>query len=285
MDRRELADFLRRSRERLRPHEVGLTAGPRRRTPGLRREELAQLAGVSADYYMRMEQARSPQPSTHVLASLARALRLDEDERDHLYLLAGHRPPAGRQAGNHLRPGLLYLLDQLTHTPAQILNDLGDVLAQNAMAQALLGSVCAVRKHDCGQDHNFVWRWFLDPTARLPYPPDEHEHYGRRYVADLRAVAARRGYDGAVTGLVNRLRAASDEFDALWRRHEVAVRHSTRMRLIHPTIGPLEFDCETLLTPAEDQRLLVYTAPPGTPTAQNLELLRVVGREHFQPLP
>src|SRR5256885_11093194 len=114
MDRRELADFLRRSRERLRPHEVGLSAGLRRRTPGLRREEVALLAGMSPDYLMRLEQARSPQPSTQLLRALAHALRLDEDERDHLYLLAGHRPPAGRFAGNHVRPGLLYLLDQLT---------------------------------------------------------------------------------------------------------------------------------------------------------------------------
>ena len=137
MDRRELADFIRRCRQRLRPSEVGLADGPRRRTPGLRREEVALLAGMSADYLMRLEQARSPQPSTQLLRALARALRLDEDERDHLYLLAGHRPPAGRLAGSHVRPSLLYLLDQLTAVPAQILSDLGDVLAQNAMAEVL----------------------------------------------------------------------------------------------------------------------------------------------------
>src|SRR4051794_5910636 len=104
MDRKELADFLRRSRERLRPQEVGLTAGPRRRTPGLRREEVSQLAGMSADYYMRLEQARSPQPSPQLLGALARALRLTLDERDHLYVLAGHRPPAGPFAGEFVRP-------------------------------------------------------------------------------------------------------------------------------------------------------------------------------------
>src|SRR5690349_13427458 len=104
MNRRDLADFLRRSRERLRPRDVGLAEGPRRRTPGLRREEVSQLAGMSADYYMRLEQARSPQPSTQLLAALARALRLTADERDHLYVLAGHRPPAGPFAGAHVRP-------------------------------------------------------------------------------------------------------------------------------------------------------------------------------------
>jgi transcriptional regulator with XRE-family HTH domain len=281
MDRRELADFLRRSRERLRPHEVGLSAGPRRRTPGLRREEVALLAGMSADYLMRLEQARSPQPSTQLLSALAHALRLDDDERDHLYVLAGHRPPAGRLAGNHVRPGLLYLLDQLKTVPAQILSDLGDVLAQNSMAEALFGTVCAVREHDHDQDHNILWRWFNDPRLRAAYPEDEHDHYSRVHVADLRAAVARRGGDPAATGLVNRLRASSTEFAELWDRHEVAVRRWSRIRVQHPTIGLIELDYETLLTPSEDQRLVVFTAPPGTSNVDYLELLRVVGQETF----
>jgi transcriptional regulator with XRE-family HTH domain len=281
MDRRELADFLRRSRERLRPHEVGLPGGPRRRTPGLRREEVSQLAGISADYLMRLEQARGPQPSTQVLAALARALRLTEDERDHLYVLAGHHPPAGRLAGNHVRPGLLFLLDQLTATPAQILGDLGDVLAQNSLAHALFGSVCSVRRHDCDQDHNIVWRWFNDPAVRHAYPAGELDDQSHRLVADLRAAVARRGYDADATALVERLSASSEEFTALWKLHEVAVPRHGRMRVLHPEIGPIVLDCEILLTPSEDQRLLIYTAPPGTPTIDHLELLRVVGSEQF----
>jgi transcriptional regulator with XRE-family HTH domain len=281
VDRRELADFLRRSRERLRPQEVGLAAGPRRRTPGLRREEVALLAGMSADYLMRLEQARSPQPSTQLLGALAHALRLDDEGRDHLYVLAGHRPPAGRLAGNHVRPGLLYLLDQLTTVPAQVLTDLGDVLAQNAMAQALFGSVCSVRRHDCDQDHNIVWRWFNDPAGRAAYPVDEHDQLGRSHVADLRAAVARRGKDPAGIGLVNRLRESSAEFAALWDRHEVAVPRCRRMRVQHPTIGLLELDFEVLLTPNEDQRLHLFTAPPGTANVDHLELVRVVGQETF----
>jgi transcriptional regulator with XRE-family HTH domain len=282
MDRQELADFLRRSRERLRPQEVGLAAGPRRRrTPGLRREEVALLAGMSADYLMRLEQARSPQPSTQLLGALARALRLDDDGRDHLYLLAGHRPPAGRLAGNHVRPGLLYLLDQLSTVPAQILGDLGDVLAQNAMAQALFGSVCAVVRHDHDLDHNIVWRWFNDPALRAAYPEDEHDHYSRVHVADLRAAVARRGNDAASTALVNRLRTSSTEFATLWDQHEVAVRRRSRIRVQHPAIGLIELDFETLLTPSEDQQLLLFTAPPGTASVDYLELLRVVGEETF----
>jgi transcriptional regulator with XRE-family HTH domain len=281
MDRRELADFLRRSRERLHPHDVGLPGGPRRRTPGLRREEVSQLAGISADYLMRLEQARSPQPSTQVLAALARALRLTDDERDHLYVLSGHRPPAGRLAGNHVRPGLLHLLDQLTATPAQILTDLGDLLAQNAMAQALFGSVCSVRRHDCDQDHNVVWRWFNDPAVPRAYPADERDEHGHQLVADLRAAVARRGYDRDARGLVERLSASSAEFTALWALHEVGVPRHSRLRVLHPTIGPIELDREILLTPSEDQRLLIYTAPPGTPDLDRLELLRVVGSERF----
>ncbi|SDY42970.1 Helix-turn-helix domain-containing protein [Amycolatopsis xylanica] len=277
MNRRDLADFLRRSRERLRPVDVGLSPGPRRRTPGLRREEVALLAGMSTDYYMRLEQARSPQPSTQLLGSMARALRLNDDERDHLYLLAGHRPPAGRQAGDHVRPGLQFLLDRLSDTPAQILSDLGDVLAQNALAEALFGTVCTTRP----KDRNIFWRWFTDPVLRAAYPAEEHEYYSRQHVADLRAAVARRVDDPAAAELVQRLHAASPEFTRLWELHEVGMRRKGRLHVKHPTIGLLELDCEILLTPSEDQRLEVFTAPPGTSFGEYLDLLRVVGREEF----
>ncbi|WP_232384130.1 helix-turn-helix transcriptional regulator [Actinomadura violacea] len=275
MDRRELADFLRRSRERLRPQEVGLAAGPRRRTPGLRREEVSQLAGMSADYYMRLEQARSPQPSAQLLGALARALRLTLDERDHLYLLAGHRPPAGPFAGEYVRPGLLYLLDRLHETPAQIIGDLGDLLAQNALAEALFGCVCTVDEGD----RNIVWRWFADPFVRSAYPEEEHERVGRLHVAHLRAAVARRGNDAAASALVERLHGTGEEFTRLWERHEVAVHRSSRMKVVHPEVGLIEFDTEALLTPAEDQRVFVFTPPPGSGAIEALELLRVIGPE------
>ncbi|MFB6838767.1 helix-turn-helix transcriptional regulator [Streptomyces sp. NPDC056361] len=277
IDRRELADFLRRSRDRVRPQDAGLPAGPRRRTPGLRREEVAQLAGMSADYYIRLEQARGPQPSPQMLAALARALRLDTDGRDHLHLLAGHRPPAGPTVGDHVSPGLLHLLDQLESTPAQVLSDLGDVLAQNAMARALLGGVCTVSEHG----RNVVWRWFADERARTAYPPEEHAYYSRLHVADLRAAAGRRSHDPASTRLVDRLRAASDEFAELWALHEVAVRRHSRMRVVHPVIGPVDLDCQVLLAPEGEQRLVLHTPPPGTDAGERLALLRVVGTEQF----
>ncbi|MFE9477362.1 helix-turn-helix transcriptional regulator [Streptomyces spororaveus] len=278
IDRRELADFLRRSRDRVRPADVGLTEGPRRRTAGLRREEVAHLAGMSADYYMRLEQARGPQPSPQILSALARALRLGDDERDHLHLLAGHRPPAGRFGGDRVGAGLLHLLEQLPDTPAQVLGDLGDVLAQNVLARSLLGGVCTVSEHG----RNVVWRWFTDPAARDAYPADEHDHYSRLHVADLRAAVARRGAADPVAGrLVERLREADEDFAALWDRHEVAVRRRSRMRVVHPVVGPVDLDCQVLLAQEEDQRLVLFTPPPGSDTADRLALLRVVGTERF----
>jgi transcriptional regulator with XRE-family HTH domain len=274
MYRDDLADFLRRSRGRLTPREVGLVEGPRRRTPGLRREEVAALAGMSADYYMRLEQARSTQPSVQMLAALTRALRLTTDERDHLYLLAGHRPPEGARAGEYLRPSILYVLDRLDSVPVQVLGDLGDLLAQNDMAQALFGCVCTVAQ----EDRNIVVRWFTEPDVRGHFAAEEHEEHARQLVADLRAAVARRGDDAASRTLVTRLRAASAEFAALWDRHEVAVRRSHPYRLDHPELGRIEFDCEVLATPAADQRLLVFTPPPGGTEA--LDMLRVLGPQH-----
>jgi transcriptional regulator with XRE-family HTH domain len=269
MDRTELADFLRQRRSRLRPEDVGLTPGPRRRTAGLRREEVAQLTGMSTDYYMRLEQARSPQPSTQLLAALAGALRLDEDQREHLYLLAGHRPPAPAPAGEDVHPGLLLVLEKLWDTPVQVLSDLGDVLAQNQLAEMLFGTVCTVSEHG----RNMVWRWFADERVRAAYPPDEHAYYSHMHVADLRAAVTRRGNDAASARLVERLKEASPEFVELWGLHEVSVRRNSRMRVTHPALGPIELDCELLLTPAEDQRLLIFTVPPGSNTGERMRTL------------
>ncbi|MGW0769292.1 helix-turn-helix transcriptional regulator [Streptomyces sp. NPDC002676] len=274
LNRPDLADFLRRSRERLTPRDVGLVERPRRRTPGLRREEVAMLAGMSADYYMRLEQARGSQPSVQVLAALTGALRLTEDERDHLYLLAGHRPPEGARAGEYLRPGLRYLLDRLDGVPVQVVSDLGDLLAQNDLALALFGCVCTVAE----EDRNIVLSWFTDPGVRGHFAVEEHEVQARQLVADLRAATTRRGDDAASRSLVTRLRGVSPEFTALWDRHEVAVRRSHPYRLVHPDLGRIDLDCEVLATPAADQRLRIFTPPPGGTTV--LDELRVLGPQH-----
>lgn len=273
-NRPDLADFLRRSRERLTPRDVGLPEGTRRRIPGLRREEVAILAGMSADYYMRLEQARGSQPSVQVLAALTAALRLTEDERDHLYLLAGHRPPEGARAGEYLRPGLRYLLDRLDGVPVQVVSDLGDLLAQNDLALALFGCVCTVAE----EDRNIVLSWFTDADVRGHFAAEEHDEQARQLVADLRAATTRRGDDEASRALVARLQAASPEFAELWERHEVAVRRAHPYRLVHPDLGRIDLDCEVLATPAADQRLRIFTPPPGGTSV--LDELRVLGPQH-----
>ena len=273
VDRTELADFLRHCRARVAPADVGLSHGVRRRTPGLRREEVAQLAGMSTDHYTRLEQARGSHPSRQMLAAVARALRLTGDERDHLFHLAGEEPPRDRPATEHVRPGLLLILDRLIDTPAQVVNDRGDVLAQNAMDKALHGDVSARPE----AERNLIWRYFTDPSTRELFPADERDHAARTAVADLRAASARRPDDARLAELVRRLRARSEEFSALWNAHEVAVRRIDVKHFQHPVVGLLELDCEVMLSPEHDQRLIVYTARPGSESHERLELLRVVG--------
>ncbi|WP_329572681.1 helix-turn-helix transcriptional regulator [Kitasatospora sp. NBC_01266] len=277
MDRRELADFLSRSRARLAPVDVGLPPGARRRTPGLRREEVAGLAGLSVDYYARLEQARGPQPSPTLLAALARALRLSGDERDHLFHLAGHEPPRGAGRLSHVRPGLLLILDRLYDTPALVVSELGDVLAQNAMSAALSGAVTELPP----RERNLVRRWFLEPACRSRFPAADHEHLARAQVANLRALHAARSADPQVRELVEDLLAASAEFRELWARHDVAVRRVDRKTFLHPEVGAIELDCEVLAGAGENQRLVVLTARPGSESAGRLELLRVIGQQRM----
>jgi transcriptional regulator with XRE-family HTH domain len=273
MDRPQLADFLRRSRSRLVPSDVGLPEGARRRTQGLRREEVAQLTGMSVDYYTRLEQQRGPHPSAQLLGALARALRLSDDERDHLYHLAGQAPPRATGDGGHVRPGLLLILDRLYDTPAQVTSDIGDVLAQNPLAMAVFGDNSAHPP----SERNIVWRWFTDPGSRNRFPPDEHDRHSRIHAAQLRSVVAARPDDARAAALVRRLLAASPEFAALWAEHDVAVRRSDTKTVLHPAVGALELDCEVMLSANHEQRLIVYTARPGSEAAERLQLLRVVG--------
>ncbi|MEV6108557.1 helix-turn-helix transcriptional regulator [Streptomyces sp. NPDC051940] len=279
MNRTELADFLRRGRTRLTPADVGLPPGARRRTPGLRREEVAQLAGMSTDYYTRLEQARGPRPSRQMLAALARSLRLTEDERDHLFHLAGEEAPSRHDRADHVRPGLLLILDRLTDRPAQVVSDSGDILAQNLMAKALSGDVLARP----APERNITWRWFTDPAARELFPPEDHEELGRAQVAHLRATLARRPDDARLASMVRRLRAGSAEFAALWEQHDVEVRRSCEKAFRHPVVGELRLDCEVLLSPDDGQQLIVYSARPGTEAYERLELLRVVGLQDLAP--
>ncbi|GHF70786.1 transcriptional regulator with XRE-family HTH domain [Amycolatopsis bartoniae] len=277
MDRAELAAFLRRRREQLRPEDVGLPAGPRRRAPGLRREEVAALAAMSTDYYTRLEQRRGPQPSEQMLAALARALRLTDDERDYLFRTAGRNAPTPVAAASHVAPALLRVLDRLSDTPALILSNLGEVLVQNSMAEALYGD----RSHFTGWARSDIYRWFTDPAERRIYPEHDRDRQSRAFVANLRAVHSAMGPQSRAGELVRTLTKTSPEFARLWDRHEVAKRFEDHKVLVHPQLGEIEVDCQALFTEDQSQLLLVLTAAPRTPAAEKLQLLGVLGHERF----
>jgi transcriptional regulator with XRE-family HTH domain len=276
MDREDLADFLRRRREDLRPDDVGLPAGRRRRTAGLRREEVAQLANMSTDFYARIEQRRGSRPSEATVAALARALRLTLDERDHLFHLSGYEPPARGIRSDHVSPPLLRILDHLD-APAQVTSDLAVTLVQNEMAVALLG----VQTEFEGPSRSLFYRWFTDPEEREHYPREDHDEHSRTYVASLRAVYGRDSGDAEARELVELLRTESPEFARLWDQHEVAVRRDTHKRVVHPTVGTLELDCQILTAENNTERMIVFTAAPGSEDAEKLKLLAVVGNQTF----
>jgi transcriptional regulator with XRE-family HTH domain len=276
MDRDGLADFLRRRRAALQPADVGLHAGARRRTGGLRREEVAGLAHMSTDFYARLEQRRGSRPSAQTTAALARALRLSQDERDHLFALAGHTAPPRAFRTDHASPGLLRVLERLD-TPAQIVSDLGVTLSQNALAEALVG----VQTNHTGLERSMIYRWFTDPIQRGLHPQEDHPMHSRIHVASLRAVHGRSADDPEARELVDCLLAESDEFATLWERHEVASRSGTTKRFVHPLVGPLTLDCQVLTAENLTERLIVFTASPGSQDADRLALLSVVGSQAF----
>ncbi|MEU6850321.1 helix-turn-helix transcriptional regulator [Actinacidiphila alni] len=274
MDRAQLADFLRTRREALQPEDVGLPRGPRRRTQGLRREEVAVLSGMSTDYYSRIEQARGPQPSEPMLASIARGLHLSLDERDHLFRLAGHGVPVRGPGGDHVSPGMMRIVDRLGDTPAQVMTEFGETLLQTRPAVALLGQETG----HTGLARAFVYRWFTDPTTRRIYPEDDHPEHSRVFTAGLRAALSRHGRDSLAGALADALLAASPEFAALWSAHEIGVRPlNSRKRLQHPAVGILDLHCQLLHDPDQAQILLVFTATPGSDSHEKLQLLSALG--------
>jgi transcriptional regulator with XRE-family HTH domain len=278
VDRDALADFLLRHREALRPADVGLSPGARRRAPGLRREEVAQLAVMSTDYYTRLEQRRGPQPSTQMLGSLARALRLSPEERDYLFRVAGHSAPDRTTTSDYVAPALLRVLDRLTDTPALILDALGRTLVQNDPARALFGDVSDL----VGWERSAIYRWFVHPgTERWRYPEQDRDRQSRAQVASLRAAHGSMGPRSAAGDLARELSARSPEFVALWAEHQVGRRFEDHKTLIHPEIGPIEVDCQALFTEDEQQALLVLTAAPRTEAAGRLALLAVLGTQQL----
>ncbi|WP_328355113.1 helix-turn-helix transcriptional regulator [Streptomyces sp. NBC_00445] len=278
MDKKALAEFLRRRREVLRPRDVGLVEGARRRTQGLRREEVAQLAGMSTDYYARLEQQRAPQPSVQITEALARALRLTLDERDHLFVLIGHNAPARFHRSEHVSPTLMRVLDRLDDSPALVTTDLVDTLAMNPLAVALLGD----QMRHTGLASSGYYRWFMDPAERLVYPEDVHESHGRAQAARLRAALTAGSDTPRAARILAELQEHSPEFVRMWELQEVA-RYGDCKTLLHPELGRIDVDAQLLYTENRAQTLVVLTTRPGTESHSKLELLSVIGHQQLTP--
>lgn len=253
--RAELADFLRNRRAALQPDDVGLPNGGRRRTPGLRREEVAQLAGVGATWYTWLEQGRDVRASREVLFALAGALRMTPAERAHLVMLGrGEEVPACRAPSERVSATLRRTLDGLAHQPAFVLGRRWDYLAYNRAAKIVLGDLDAVPR----QARNHIWLTFMDPLRREMFT--DWERSMRFVVAKFRADGARHIGDPAFEELIAALRNASPEFCRAWKRHEVARGSGGRKELLHPVGGRMVFD-HVILHPSEepDQRLIIYS--------------------------
>jgi transcriptional regulator with XRE-family HTH domain len=279
VDRRELADFLRSRRERITPADVGLPTGTRRRTPGLRREEAAQLAFISTEYYTRLEQARGPRPSREVLAGLARALRLTDVERAHLHHLAGAPPGPPPGPSREVRQSILDLLERLPQAAACVLSATYEVIAWNDLAAALMEDFSAIPR----RDRNFVRRVFLGPydDGRRLYGVSDADEFAAAAARHLRTVAARYPDDPEVTALVAELLAGSEQFRELWASHDVRDEPRLCKTFDHPLVGPVTVNCDVLDITDRDQRVVIYTATPGSPSEQALRLLSVIGTQRM----
>jgi transcriptional regulator with XRE-family HTH domain len=263
LNRAELATFLRTRRDRLRPRDAGLPDGQRRRVQGLRRQEVAQLAGLSVDYYIRLEQGRGPRPSRQVLSSLARALMLTTDEREYLFRVAGEEPAGAAGPVRDVPAGIRYLLDALVATPAYVVSAKFDILAWNELATYFVGDLSQTAE----DDRNMI-RWMFARPADETYWDEPHAvAFARSIVADLRAAYARYPGDRSIAALVGELLALSPRFAAMWATGDVEVRHPMVKRVDHPLAGPVEFECQVMHIQDTDQRLIVYVAAPGSATA------------------
>jgi transcriptional regulator with XRE-family HTH domain len=271
VNRAELAEVLRRARARVRPQDVGLPAGTRRQVPGLRREEVAMLAGLSVEYVVRLEQGRGPRPSIQVITALARALRFDDDDRDLIFRLAGHEPPQIARTAMVVQPSTLRLLERVSDVPVLVLSAKGDVLAWNPLGAALQGDMSRWPQ----QQRNLIWQRFLGSSrCQAATGPGEDDAADRASVGTLRAAQARYPGDPDLARLITDLRRGSLRFEHLWREGRAALRRHAVKTVSHPELGTLTLDCDTLLLPESHQTMLLYSAEPGTPAAAALDLLR-----------
>lgn len=279
MDRAGLAVFLRGRRERITPADVGLPAGQRRRTPGLRREEVAQLAFISTEYYTRLEQARGPHPSREVLSGLVRALRLSDAERDHLHQLAD--VPQGLPPGppREVRGSILELLRRLPLSAAFVTSAAQEVLAWNDLAAALMADFSAVPR----RERNLMRQAFLirDQHGRRLYGVSDADEFERASASRFRTVLARYPDDPELTELLAELLDGSTRFAALWAAEEVRAEPVLRKTFHHPLVGPVTVNCDALDLADRDQHVVIYTADAGSSSEEALRLLSVLGTQRM----
>jgi transcriptional regulator with XRE-family HTH domain len=271
----ELGESVRAWRERLRPETVGLPRRSGTRTPGLRREDLAALAGVSVDYVVRLEQGRATSPSAQVVAALARALALGPDERDHLFRLARQAVPDVRLLPTTITPGVERIVNRLADAAVCVHDPAWTLLAWNATWAALMGDPSGRR----GRERNVAWRHFTGAESRIER--GGAADFERDVVADLRAATGRYPDDPQLRRLIADLRRESARFAELWAGHDVAVRRADRKTVRHPEVGDITVDCDVLRTDDTGLTVIVYTAASGSPDAEKLDLVRVIGLQQM----
>ncbi|MDP4500885.1 helix-turn-helix transcriptional regulator [Nonomuraea turcica] len=280
MDRHALADFLRNKRARISPADVGLPQGHRRRTPGLRREEVAQLAYISVDHYTRLEQARGRHPSRRVLGGIARALRLTDQERAHLFQLAGEREEnEAVEPAREVQQSTLNLINRLTDAAAIVVDSTCRVVAWNPLAAALLVDFSALPP---GQERNLVRGYFLhsDPD-RPPLGLGGSDRFAVTAVSYLRLAATRYPYSRELKNLVAELLAGSEDFARLWNSHQLRIDRHLRQTVRHPEVGVIELDFDVLTVPDQEQQVIIFTAEPESSAYQTLQLLKVIGTQRM----
>ncbi|MFI7403899.1 helix-turn-helix transcriptional regulator [Streptomyces sp. NPDC049541] len=273
----ELGRTLRRWRDRVAPEAAGLPSGGHRRAAGLRREELALLAGISVDYITRLEQGRAANPSGQVVEALARALRLSGDERTYLFRLAELVPPGPDVVPGFITPSVQRLLDRLVDTPVAVSDAAMTLLLANPMYAALMGDPSGLR----GFERNGVWRNFLGFPSRVRHTPEEWRAFQVGMVAELRTTAARYPGDHQLRRLITELRSKSEQFAELWDAGVVGRLAASRKTVEHPQVGVLTLDCDLLRVEENDLHILVYSAEPGTEAAEKLDLISVIGTQNL----
>jgi transcriptional regulator with XRE-family HTH domain len=277
VDSWEFGTTVRHWRDRVAPATVGVAEGRRRRASGLRREELAELAGISVDYLTRLEQRRATAPSAQVVEALARALRVTDAERDLLFRLAGHTPPGLDLVSARITSSVQRLLDRLANTPVAVYDAMWTLIIANAPYDALMGPTAGWR----GIERNSIWRHLVGPGNRAVHTPEERADQQTRLVADLRMTAARYPADQRLKRLIRELAALSPRFVELWESgnlepHQDQGRHKI---IDHPDVGHIALDCDTLVVAADDLRIMIFTAEPGTDDAERLALATVLGTQ------